>query len=288
MSLRRAVPLLGVLCALAILVTGCATPAPVRAADAPTTPTPPPSPSTLSTPFDGPKAPADFVALSDVDATIQQDIRYGTDHNFVGRPVRGYLEPVCILTRAAADALHRVQLAATSEGYSLKVYDCYRPQQAVDDFVAWAKNLTDQRMKTEFYPREDKSRLFDDGFIGSPTAHSRGATMDLTLVPRPTPTQPSYSSGQALVSCTAATADRFSDNTVDMGTGFDCFDPAAHTRATGINAAAMANRLELLKLMTGHGFVNYPQEWWHYSLAVEPYPRTFFDFPVTHAALATS
>lgn len=282
MSFRQAVGAVGVLCALAVLVTGCATPAavgnPATAA--------PPATSTAPT-YAGPKAPEDFVALSDVDASIQQDIRYGTAHNFLGRPANGYLEQVCILTREAAEALHRVQLAATAKGYSLKVYDCYRPQPAVDDFVAWAADLSDQRMKTEFYPRQDKSRLFTDGYIGGPTAHSRGSTMDLTLVPLPAPASPPYSAGQALVSCTAPTAQRFPDNTVDMGTGFDCFDPAAHTRSAGINAPAMANRLELLQLMTSQGFVNYPLEWWHYSLAAEPYPKTYFDFPVTRAALVS-
>jgi D-alanyl-D-alanine dipeptidase len=221
-----------------------------------------------------------------VDPTILQDIRYATNHNFVGRPVAGYLEPVCLLTRQAAEALHRVQVAANAQGYSLKVYDCYRPQQAVDDFVRWAADLGDQRMKSEFYPQENKSALFTDGYIGGPTAHSRGSTMDLTLVRDPAPTQPLYQPGATLVSCTAPAGQRFADSTVDMGTGFDCFDSLAHTDAAGIVGPARDNRLELVRLMADQGFVNYAKEWWHYSLTSEPYPHTYFNFPVTTAALA--
>lgn len=231
-------------------------------------------------------APDQFVALSDVDSTIPQDIRYYSDHNFVGRPIAGYREPLCVLTRPAAERLRQAQTAARARGYSLKVYDCYRPQQAVDDFVHWAHRLDDQRMKAEFYPLVDKSALFDEGYIGAPTAHSRGSTLDLTLVPMPVPTQPSYLPGEPLVSCVAPAGQRFRDNTVDMGTGFDCFDSLAHTIDARVTGQARANRLLLTQLMKDAGFGNYTKEWWHYTLAGEPYPNTYFDFPVARDVLA--
>jgi D-alanyl-D-alanine dipeptidase len=193
---------------------------------------------------------------------------------------------LCILTRTAADALHQVQVAARARGYSLKTYDCYRPQRAVDEFVAWAKRLDDQTMKAEFYPSVPKADLFADGYIGAPTAHSRGSTMDLTLVPLPVPAQRAYVPGEPLQPCTAPVGQRFPDNSVDMGTGFDCFDSRAHTLDPRITGAARSNRLLLKDLMAASGFVNYPYEWWHYSLTNEPYPNTYFDFPVSRAALS--
>jgi zinc D-Ala-D-Ala dipeptidase len=272
---------------LGLALTACGAPAqappPPRAptTTASTVPTPnAPAPSSVDS-----HAPAGFVALSDVDSTIQQDIRYATPHNFVGRPIAGYREPLCILTRTAADALHRVQMAARARGYGLKTYDCYRPQRAVDEFVDWAKHLDDQTMKAEFYPTVPKADLFADGYIGAPTAHSRGSTLDLTLVALPVRPQRGYVPGEPLRPCTAPVGQRFPDNSVDMGTGFDCFDPLAHTLDPHITGPARANRLLLKDLMAGAGFVNYPNEWWHYSLADAPYPHTYFDFPVSRAAV---
>lgn len=131
------------------------------------------------------KAPAEFVALSDVDPTILQEMRYFTPHNFVGVRIDGYEQPLCILTRPAAEALHKAQVTLRAQGYSLKVYDCYRPQRAVDHFVAWAEDLDDEAMKAEFYPDVDKSRLFLDGYIAAKSGHSRGSTTDLTIVKLP-------------------------------------------------------------------------------------------------------
>jgi D-alanyl-D-alanine dipeptidase len=268
-----------VICAL---LAACAAPSPSSSAV--------PSPPTASTASAGAsldvRAPAGFVALSDVDPTILQDIRYHTDHNFVGRPIDGYAEPVCILTRAAAERLRAVQTAARARGYSLKVYDCYRPQRAGNDFADWARRLDEQQTKAEFYPRVDKSQLFHDGYVGGgSTSHSRGSTVDLTLVATPPAAQPSYVAGQPLQSCIAPEGQRFADNTVDMGTGFDCFDSLAHTLDPRITGQAMDNRLLLKQLMSAEGFENYVNEWWHYRLASEPYPDTYFDFPVTRDAL---
>ncbi|MEV4436506.1 M15 family metallopeptidase [Streptomyces sp. NPDC049555] len=224
--------------------------------------------------------PRGFVALASVDPTILQEMRYITPHNFTGHRVAGYERPRCLLTRPAAEGLHRVQRALLRRGYSLKVYDCYRPQRAVDDFVAWAKDLGDVRMKEEFYPRVDKSRLFDDGYIAAKSGHSRGSTMDLTVVRLPAwPTRP-YVPGEPLVNCYAPKAARFPDNSVDMGTGFDCFDTLAHTLDPRVTGVQRANRLLLKTAMERAGFVNLPEEWWHFTLRGEPYPQTYFDFPV--------
>nr|WP_091349586.1 M15 family metallopeptidase [Micromonospora rhizosphaerae] len=268
-----------------MLATACARPSPTPTPSPPTPSPSSPSPSSPSPTAAGLRAPADFVVLSDVDPSIHTDIRYATAHNFVGRPIVGYPEPLCLLTRRAAEALHQVQAAALAQGRSLKVYDCYRPQRAVDDFVAWAKLPGEQQMKAEFYPHVAKSKLFDEGYIGAPTAHSRGSTLDLTLVPVPPPTRPAYAPGQRLVSCTAPPGQRFPDNSVDMGTGFDCFDPLAHTADPRITGAARENRLLLERLMATQRFENYPGEWWHFQFTDEPYPTTYFDFPVARSSL---
>ncbi|POX43923.1 M15 family metallopeptidase [Streptomyces sp. Ru72] len=235
-----------------------------------------------------PKAPSDFVALRSVDPTILEEIRYFTPHNFIGERIDGYRQPLCILTRPAAEALHRAQVELVREGYTLKVYDCYRPQRAVDHFVRWAKDLDDQKMKGEFYPRVDKSRLFADGYIAERSGHSRGSTMDLTIVRLPArPTRP-YVPGRPLVPCYAPEAERFPDNSVDMGTGFDCFDTLAHTDDPGVVGEQRANRQLLKRTLEGLGFVNLAEEWWHYTFKPEPYPDTYFDFPVSMESLTSS
>jgi len=231
-----------------------------------------------------PVEPGDFVALSDVDASILQDMRYATPHNFIGAPVDGYLSPTCILTSQAAEALARAQREFTERGYTLKVYDCYRPQRAVDEFVFWATDLTDQRMKSEFYPRVDKSMLFADGYIAERSGHSRGSTLDVTLVALPSVATPPYLPGQPLVDCAAPQPIRFPDNSIDMGTGFDCFDTLANTVDPRINGDQAKNRLLLGEGLERQGFVNYDKEWWHFTFKPagqgEPFPDTYFDFPV--------
>ncbi|WP_330237046.1 M15 family metallopeptidase [Streptomyces sp. NBC_00566] len=234
-----------------------------------------------------PRAPKDFVALSAVDSTIIQEMRYFTPHNFVGERIDGYQQPVCLLTRPAAEALHQAQRRLLRDGYSLKVYDCYRPQRAVDHFVRWAEDLDDETMKAEFYPEVDKTRLFADGYIAEKSGHSRGSTMDLTVVELPArPTRP-YVPGQPLVSCHAPKSQRFPDNSLDMGTGFDCFDPLAHTLDSRIQGVQHANRLLLKNTLEHLGFVNLAEEWWHYTYKPEPYPDTYFDFPVARKSLTT-
>ncbi|WP_328846737.1 M15 family metallopeptidase [Streptomyces sp. NBC_00258] len=235
-----------------------------------------------------PKAPADFVALRTVDPTIIEEIRYFTPHNFVGERIDGYQQPLCILTRPAAEALHQAQQRLLRQGYSLKVYDCYRPQRSVDHFVRWAKDLEDQAMKGEFYPNVDKTRLFEDGYIAEKSGHSRGSTMDLTVVKLPAkPTRP-YVPGEPLVPCFAPQGERFPDNSVDMGTGYDCFDTLSHTLDPRIQGQQRAHRLLLKDTLEGLGFVNLAEEWWHFTYKPELYPDTYFDFPVSRKSLIQS
>ncbi|MET7275142.1 M15 family metallopeptidase [Streptomyces flaveolus] len=244
------------------------------------------APATAQATGPEPKAPEDFVALGSVDPTIIQDMRYATPHNFVGERIDGYRQPLCILTRPAAQALHTAQTRLLSQGYSLKVYDCYRPQRAVDHFVRWAEDLDDQRMKAEFYPNVDKTRLFDDGYIAEKSGHSRGSTVDLTIVKLPAkPTRP-YHPGQPLVPCFAPQQERFPDNSVDMGTGYDCFDTLSHTLDPRVQGTQRANRLLLKTTLEDAGLVNLPEEWWHFTYKPEPYPDTYFDFPVSAKALS--
>ncbi|MFD3487684.1 M15 family metallopeptidase [Streptomyces sp. NPDC058665] len=228
-----------------------------------------------------PMAPEEFVALRTVAPTILHDIRYLTPHNFVGVPVDGYEQPLCVLTRPAARALQRAQWTLLRQGYSLKVYDCYRPQRSVDHFVRWAKDLADEKMKTEFYPRVDKSRLFTDGYIAEKSGHSRGSTVDLTIVELPArPTRP-YVPGEKLVPCYAPQGERFRDNSVDMGTGYDCFDTLSHTDDPRIKGKQRANRQLLKSTLADVGFTNLPEEWWHFTHKPELFPDTYFDFPVS-------
>ena len=226
-------------------------------------------------------APSSFVALDEVDATILQDMRYATSYNFVGRRIDGYREPVCILTRRAARALKRAQNVVREKGYTLKVYDCYRPQRAVDHFVRWSRN-GNERMKREFYPRVDKSRLFDDGYIARRSGHSRGGTVDLTLVKLPAKPQPVWTRREfGLTPCTAPKRRRYPDNSVGMGTSYDCFDTRSHTaNATG---RARRNRQLLKRTMEAAGFDGYSKEWWHFTLRNERYPHRYFDFPVARS-----
>lgn len=183
-------------------------------------------------------------------------------------------------------ALARAQRTLLREGYSLKVYDCYRPQRAVDHFVRWAKDLQDEKMKAEFYPRVDKSQLFADGYIAEKSGHSRGSTLDLTIVKLPAlPTAP-YRPGQKLVPCYGPKDERFPDNSVDMGTGFDCFDTLAHTDDPRIQGVQRENRQFLKKTMADVGFTNLPEEWWHFTYSPETFPDTYFDFPIAWRSVA--
>jgi len=187
--------------------------------------------------------------------TIKLDIRYFTDENFVGVKINAYEAPKCLLSLDATKALSAVQKELLGKNLSLKLFDCYRPQSAVNHFVRWAKNLNDTKMKSEYYPRVDKRHLFRDGYIAAKSGHSRGSTLDVTIVD-------------------------LNSSELDMGTGFDYFDLSSHTENWSISLKAQKNRLFLREIMNKHGFKNLKEEWWHYSLINEPHPLKYFDIVV--------
>ncbi|NID17154.1 M15 family metallopeptidase [Luteibacter yeojuensis] len=188
---------------------------------------------------------------------IAETIHYAGSDNFTGVVVDGYRAPKCFLRTTAAEALARVESELRKEGYRLRLWDCYRPARAVAHFVRWAGDLSDTRTKAAHYPNLDKDKLLGE-YIAPVSGHSRGATVDLTLM---------HCDGDR---CTP----------LDMGTDFDFFDPRAHTASPGIDAAQRANRQRLLRAMAAEGFVNYPQEWWHYSLPSAAAADTIYDVPV--------
>ena len=221
--------------------------------------------------------PNDFVHIRQVIPDIQLDMRYASTNNFIGRVITGYQAETCLLTKEAATALKKVQTRLVPMGLSLKVYDCYRPQMAVNDFVAWSKDSRDIRMKAEYYPDVAKKNLFAQGYIAAHSSHSRGSTMDLTIVPLHSalPLPP-----ESLTACTSPEHQRAPDNSLDFGTGFDCFSPVAHPDYPNLSPQIKANRLLLRILMIDAGFKPLKEEWWHFTLSHEPYPDTYFNFPV--------
>ena len=215
------------------------------------------------------QADADLLALHTLAPTVAQDMRYFGPHNFVGRTIAGYEAPQCWLSHAAAQALAQVQHDLAQHGLGLKVFDCYRPQQAVDDFVRWGADLSDQRTKAEYYPRVPKSELFARGYIAEKSGHSRASTADLSLIVRDAARAARVLQGPLAVG-----------QEVDMGTPFDLFDEQSHTESASVGASARHNRLWLRALMQRHGWRNLPEEWWHYTLENEPWPARYFDVPV--------
>ena len=199
---------------------------------------------------------AAFVDAATVVPGLVADMRYAGSHNFVGRPIDGYAAPHCLLTAAAANALADVARDIAARGLVIKAFDCYRPVRAVMNFVRWARDLGATAGRAEFYPDVDKRTLFRDGYIASHSGHSRGSTLDLTL----------------------ATAD---GRELDMGTTFDFFSPKSSTNSTAVGPEQHANRMLLAAAMRRHGFYGYGKEWWHFTLRNEPFPATYFDFPVT-------
>lgn len=212
------------------------------------------------------RPPADFVRLRDIDPTIREDIRYAGRENFLHRKVSGYEAPVCILTRQAAEALSGVQKAVAAEGLTLVVFDCYRPARAVADMGEWTKEGGPP--DRQWYPTVQRKDLIARGYIGELSTHSRGSTVDLAIARAGQKTAPKPA-------CGAPDAD-----TLDFGTGFDCFDPTSETAHRPLAAEAIANRKTLLEAMRAGGFKNYAREWWHYTLESEPFPKQRFDFPI--------
>ena len=203
-----------------------------------------------------PARPDGFVPLAEAVPDAILEIRYYSTYNFVGDRIDGYEQPCAILTKEAAKALKAASDECVKRGYRLKIYDAYRPQRAVAHFVRWADDVGDTRMKPHFYPNLDKSVLFKQGYIAERSGHSRGSTVDLTLF------------------------DMKTGKEVDMGGTFDWFGKESHPSYRNITKEQFANRMLLRDIMTTHGFKPIDEEWWHFTLANEPYPDTYFDFPV--------
>ena len=199
---------------------------------------------------------SDFVLLSEAVPDAILEIRYYSTYNFVGARVDGYEEPVALLTKEAATALKGVSDSLMEKGYRLKIYDAYRPQKAVDHFVRWAEDTADTKMKEYFYPELDKSVLFPLGYIDRKSGHSRGSTVDLTLF------------------------DMKTEKEVDMGGTFDYFGELSHPDYTEITEEQYAMRMLLREVMVKHGFRPLEEEWWHFTLEDEPFPNTYFTFPI--------
>jgi D-alanyl-D-alanine dipeptidase len=229
----------------------------------------------------GSTLPTGFVYLRDIDPTIVQDIRYAGSHNFVGRPINSYLAAECILSEPAANALETVQRILAEKKLSLIVWDCYRPKRAVADFRRWSKDPTHSEMKAEFYPRTDKKKLFALGYLATRSAHSRGSTVDLGIVPTAPSIAPPPDPSQPLKACTSAKGERFEDGTLDFGTGYDCLDVLANTSSALAGGIALRNRQTLRAYMQQAGFRPYAKEWWHFELINEPFHRDEFDFEVS-------
>jgi len=204
----------------------------------------------------GPDDPSGFVVLTDVVPDVLLEMRYFSTFNFVGTRVDGYEEPIALMTREAAQALKEVSDEAMSLGYRIKIWDTYRPQMAVDHFCRWGENVSDTLTKRYFYPYLDKDVVFDQGYIARRSGHSRGSVADLTLV------------------------DMKTGRDLDMGYGFDWFGGESHPDYKGITEEQFNNRMLLRNLMLKHGFLPIEEEWWHFVLKDEPYPDTYFTFPV--------
>ena len=201
--------------------------------------------------------PSGFVLLADYVPQIVQEIRYYSTYNFIGDRIDGYEEPCALLTREAARALKAASNELIVEGYRLKVFDAYRPLNAVKHFVLWGIEDQDIRMKPYFYPELEKEELFQKGYIAARSSHSRGSTVDLTLL------------------------DMKTGKEVDMGSPFDLFSEVSHPDYRGITDEQYSNRMTLQRVMIRSGFEPLSCEWWHFTLKNEPYPDTYFEFPVS-------
>lgn len=199
---------------------------------------------------------SDFVSITDVVPDAILEIRYFSTYNFIGDRIDGYEAPVALMTKEGAEALKRASDALIAKGYRLKVFDAYRPQTAVNHFIRWAEDVEDVRMKKYFYPMVDKSMLFELEFICAKSSHSRGSTIDLTLF------------------------DMDTEREVDMGGTYDWFGEESYPDYDGISEEQKANRAVLRDAMLQAGFKPFATEWWHFTLADEPFPDTYFDFPV--------
>jgi zinc D-Ala-D-Ala dipeptidase len=225
------------------------------------------------------KLPAGFVHLRDIDPSIIQDIRYAGSNNFVGRRLRGYEAPECVVKREVGLRLKSVQEELALQNLSLKMFDCYRPARAVADMVAWSRDGRETPAQKRYNPSFSKADLFRLGYIAERSGHSTGAALDLTLVDLKADNSAIFDSTKDYADCTANVNLRVPEGSVDMGTGYDCSDVKAHTAAKSVTALQRRWREKLVQVMARRGFVNYSKEWWHFSL-----PGTggqAYDFPIT-------
>lgn len=223
--------------------------------------------------------PSDFVFLNDIDPSITIHIRYATTDNFVGRPIDGYQyvnKTVC--TRQAAQALKAVQDELQQHGYKLVVYDAYRPQRASDEFMKWSQDVNDQIMKLQYYPALNKADVFKEGYVAKQSRHSGGSTFDVTIIEKGKELKPLTYSQRTIK--TGQKIPFLDDATVDMGSSFDLFHPVSHHDTTLIDKSFTQKRNFLRNIMKKYGFQEYKEEWWHYTLKDEPYPRTCFNFVI--------
>ena len=228
----------------------------------------------------GPVRPKRFQSVTRLDASIRSDMRYASDQNFVGRPIAGYLAPVCYLADPAAIALVAVHKALLAQGYGLVLFDCYRPERATKDFVQWA--LTPEAaQKSHYFPRIEKSELFAKGYIARHSGHSRGATVDVGLYQLQDDPAAAVSGKTNGGVCRRRFAEDRAAGLLDFGSDYDCFDRLSRTAHPDLSEVAKQNRQRLVNAMAAQGFVNDDQEWWHFTFQPEPYPTVYFDFPIT-------
>ena len=223
--------------------------------------------------------PAGLVHLRAIDPTIAQDIRYAGSDNFVGSPLPGYEAAECILRQEVAAALKRVQADLAASRLSLKVYDCYRPTRAVRAMTAWANDGRPDGATKRFFPNLAKSSLLGLAYIGSRSQHSTGTAIDLTLVEASSAPAAAFDPAAAYGPCTGPAAQRSPDNSVDMGTSFDCFNSASHTASAAVGPEQRRWRNVLVEAMRKQGFANYDREWWHFSYT-NAGRTSEYDFPI--------
>jgi D-alanyl-D-alanine dipeptidase len=222
--------------------------------------------------------PGGFVYLRDIDRSIIQDIRYAGANNFVGRPLAGYGAGECVVKREVGLALRSIQQELARQRLSLKMFDCYRPQRAVADMVAWSRDGRETAAGQRYNPAFRKADLFRLGYIATHSQHSTGAALDLTLVDLSADNSAAFDPNKAYADCTAPAEARAPEGSIDMGAGYDCSDLKAHTAATSINATQRKWRHVLVAAMAKQGFVNYSKEWWHFSLPGAG--GQAYDFPI--------
>jgi D-alanyl-D-alanine dipeptidase len=223
--------------------------------------------------------PGGFVFLRDIDPTIIQDIRYAGSNNFVGQPLAGYAAAECVVKRNVGMALKRVQQELAPQKLSLKMLDCYRPVRAVQDMIGWGRDRRETSAERRYHPAFSKNDMFRLGYIATHSGHSTGAAVDLMLVDLAADNPAQFVANKSYADCTAGADTRAPEGSIDMGTGYDCADLKAHTKAQSITSEQRRWRNLLVAAMAKQGFVNYWKEWWHFSLPGAG--GAAYDFPIT-------